>query len=257
MKLTRHLKFFLFLGMSIATTAHAQLMRIGAGSFTAAASTITFSEHAAGTLNPAYSLATASLGTVDVSFGSHFVGQTRIGSFPVTLSGAPEGPLQLDLGGGNAFITQDRANPGSPVLTGAPTFNGPISVLFSTPVAAVALDGGVFNAIGGTSIEAFDDDGTSLGIVRNDSLGIEFFGLAAATGKNVISGISFYITGAELAGFAIDNLTFGSAAELTRPAGEDITPAPEPSTYAAAAGLMLGLATLVRRIKRPRSTPRA
>ena len=37
---------------------------------------------------------------------------------------------------------------------------------------------------------------------------------AARSGGNVIAGISFFITGAEPSGFTIDNLTFGSAAEV-------------------------------------------
>jgi len=244
----------LLLGLALATSAPAQLIRIASGDFTPEASVITFSEVAYGSLNPEFTVATATLGLVDVSFASHFVGQSRSGSSVVTLTGSPTGPLALDFTSGTVFITDDGANPTSPVLSGSPTFNGPISVFFSKPVAAVGLDGGYFNAIGGTSIEAFNASGSSLGIVHNQAFGIEFFGLADASGANVISGISFYITGPEPAGFAIDNLTFGSAAEVAAPlpgggggagGGGGFTPVPEPSTYAAfaAAGLLLAVAS--------------
>jgi len=254
MKLDRSTFCPLLLGLALATSAPAQLIRIASGDFTPEASVITFSEVAYGSLNPEFTVATATLGLVDVSFASHFVGQSRSGSSVVTLTGSPTGPLALDFTSGTVFITDDGANPTSPVLSGSPTFNGPISVFFSKPVAAVGLDGGYFNAIGGTSIEAFNASGSSLGIVHNQAFGIEFFGLADASGANVISGISFYITGPEPAGFAIDNLTFGSAAEVAAPlpgggggagGGGGFTPVPEPSTYAAfaAAGLLLAVAS--------------
>ncbi len=246
MKLNRSTLFPSLLGLVLATSAHAQLIRIASGDFTPEASVITFSEVAFGTVNPQFTVATATLGSVDVSFASHFNGQSRSGGAVVTLTGSPTGPLSLNLGSGSVFITNDGANPTSPVLSGSPTFNGPISVFFSKPVAAVGLDGGYFNAIGGTSIEAFSASGASLGIVQNEALGIEFFGLADASGDSVISGISFYITGPEPAGFAIDNLTFGSAEEVTLPGGGGggFTPVPEPSTYAAfaAAGLIFAVA---------------
>lgn len=241
----------LLLGLGLATPAPAQLIRIASGNFTPEASVITFSEVADGFVNPTFTVATATLGSVDVSFASHFIGQSRSGGSVVTLSGSPSGPLSLDLTSGTVYVTDDGANPSSPVLSGSPLFNGPISVFFSKPVAAVGFDGGYFNAIGGTSMEAFDASGSSLGVVTNQALEFEFFGLAEASGANVISGISFYITGAEPAGFAIDNLTFGGAAEVAAPlpggaggAGGGFTPVPEPSTYAAfaAAGLLLAVA---------------
>ncbi len=232
------------LGTCLATSSHAQLVRIAEGDFTPQASVLTFSTYET---NPSYVIETATLGTVTVSFGSNFAGQTVTSDFPSTLVGSPTGPLTL-LHDTNVYVTGDISNPTSPVLSGTPTFNGPISVFFSKPVAAVGLDGGFFNALNSTSIEAFSADGASIGIVTNTQLGIEFFGLADASGDNVISGISFYITGPEPAGFAIDNLTFGSARELTRPP-PGMTPIPEPSTYAAFASLGLVL-LIVRRFHR-------
>lgn len=127
------------------------------------------------------------------------------------------------------------------MLSGTPTFNGVISVLFSTPVAGVGLQGGYFNAIGATTIEAYDAAGNSLGSITNSQLGLEFYGLADSTGTNVISGISFYITGNEPAGFAINDVTFGSAGVIV-PVG----PIPAPGALILAA-LGLGLVGFLRR----------
>lgn len=198
------------------TSAKAAVVRLGPGSFTPQASVITFSEQALGTVNPHYSLATASLGTVAVDFGGRFAGMSYSGVNPVTLTGSPTGPLSLLTGAGehNTFITNDGANPTTPVLSGDPVFNGPICVLFDTDVAAVGLDGGFFDAANSTTIEAFDRQGNSLGSVTNNGTGIEFFGLLDAGGQNTIAGIAFYITGNEPAGFAIDNLTFGAAGQV-------------------------------------------
>jgi len=220
------------------------LIRIGPGDFTPSASIITFSEQPPGTVNPSFDLATATLGNVTVSFARNFVGQTASGASPVTLSGVPSGPLALS-STGNVFITHDASNPTSPVLSGSPLFNGPISVLFSKPVAAVALDGGFFNAIGGTTLEAFGADGSIRGSAQNTSLGIETFGVADAHGRNSIAGISFSITGFEPCGFEMDNLTFGSARELAR----DFVPVAESSSYGICGALALLLVTGWRRIQ--------
>jgi len=113
-----------------------------------------------------------------------------------------------------------------------PTFNSPISIFFSEPVAAVGLDGGFFDAVGSTTIEAYDSNGNSLGTITNTQTNIEFYGLFDSGGSN-ISGISFYITGNEPAGFAIDNVTFGTA--------DVVVGTPEPASLAL---FGLGLAAL-------------
>jgi hypothetical protein len=212
-------------GLSLAATAEASLINLGPGSFTPAASVITFSEpgRSVGDTDPVYMVAGNT-----VSFGEFFSGQTVIGAGVRTLTGSPTGPLAL-VQNGNAFITTDGANPTSPVLSGTPRFNGPISFTFATPVAAVGLSGGYFDAVGATTIEAFDSAGLSLGSIVNSALGVEFYGLFDSSGSN-IAGVSFYITGSEPAGFAIDNVTFGDADVVVR--------APEPATLATF-GLML------------------
>lgn len=119
------------------------------------------------------------------------------------------------------------------MLSGTPLFNGPISFGFSTPVAAVGLSGGYFDTVGATTIEAFDVNGLSLGSIVNSALGVEFYGLFDSSGSN-IAGVSFYITGSEPAGFAIDNVTLGDA--------DVVVTAPEPVSLATFGAMLAGLA---------------
>lgn len=216
--------------------AGAALVNLGPGSFTPAASVITFSEpgYPLGMQNPTYHL-----GGNTVRFGTNFSGQTVSGGGVRTLTGAPTGPLTLVYDVDNpTFIANDGANPTSPTLSGTPLFNGPISVMFDTPVAAVGLSGGYFDAIGATTIEAYGADGGILGSITNSQTGIEFYGLFDNGGAN-IAGISFYITGNEPAGFVIDNFTFGNA--------DVIRGVPEPGTLLLLGSGLLGLAGLRRR----------
>lgn len=222
--------------VALASAAQAALINLGPGSFTPAASVITFSEpgRSVGDTDPVYAIAGNT-----VSFGEYFLGQTVVGGGVRTLTGSPTTPLSL-VQNGNAFITTDGANPTSPVLSGTPRFNGPISFTFATPVAAVGLSGGYFDAIGATTIEAFDSAGLSLGSIVNSAIGVEFYGLFDSSGSN-IAGVSFYITGSEPAGFAIDNVTFGDA--------DVVINAPEPATLAAFGAMLAGLG-LSRRARR-------
>lgn len=198
--------------------SQAALVDLGPGSFTPAATAITFDEVTLGTVNPVYNFTgLTGLGNVTVSFAGMFVGQAAGGGSVQTLTDhIPSGPLTLD---GGTTTTVNDAAPGatSPVLSGSPLFNGPISVFFSVPVAGVGLKGGYFDAVGATTIEAYDADGNILGSITNSVEGFEFYGLADSTGANVIKGISFFITGSEPAGFEIDNLTFGAASVIQTP----------------------------------------
>ena len=139
--------------MAFPLSSQAAIVRIGPGGFTPQASTITFSEQPIGTSNPTYLVNTATLGTVGVDFAGTFVGQVEAPGGTLTTT-TPTAPLTLDLTSGAAFITTDGANPTSPVLSGTPRFDGSIAVWFSTPVAAVGLDGGFFDGLNSTSIEA-------------------------------------------------------------------------------------------------------
>jgi hypothetical protein len=199
----------------VPTNSHAALINAGPGSFTPAATVITFDEVSLGTTNPVYDFTGLPvLGNVTVSFGGNFVGQLATTGFPVTLNPHTPTtgvPLALDPNAPQTFTTNDASATTSPTLSGTPTFNGPISVLFSVPVAGVGLTGGYFNGVHSTSIEAYDSLGNVLGSITNSVEGFEFYGLVDSSGLNVISGISFFITGNEPAGFEIDNLTFGAA----------------------------------------------
>lgn len=224
------------ISIAVAQPAGAVLVDLGPGSFSPLAPVITFSEYDVDTQDPVYNFTgLAGIGDITVRFGGNFLGQTAGGGYPVTLTDhTPLGPLALDPDAPKTFITRDGANPTSPILSGSPQFNGPISVLFSKPVAGVALTGGWFDAIGSTSIEAYDANGSILGSIVNTKggawdymrTGIEFYGLADSTGANIISGISFFITGKELAGFGIDNLTFGYSNVIVDPDVNHSVPEP-------------------------------
>ena len=207
---------------SIATMAGAQgpvfaaVIRIPASDFKPGSGIITFSEIPYGTVNPVYSASNYGglPGDPTVTFGGFFSGQSLgvgCGGSPTgCVTGNPTNPLTTDPGSPAVFIVNDGSNPTSPVLSGTPTFNGPISILFSTDIAGVGLDAGYFNAIGGTAIKAYDRTGNLLGTVSNEGLGLEFLGLVTDDGKNNIAGLEFTLVGAEPAGFAIDNVRFGT-----------------------------------------------
>lgn len=235
--------------VGFAASANAAVVRIGDADFNAGAGLITFSEFPLGTVNPTYTAANYG-GDADsptVMTGGFFAGQSLSATPGVDCAGgAPSGcvvgtptaNLALDALSPDAYITNDGAFPTSPTLTGSPRFNGPIALLFDADQLAVGFDAGYMNAIGSIGITAFARDGSLLGTVSNLGLGIEFVGLASATGVAEIAGVLFSLTGAEPAGFNIDNVRFGVAGDVTLPPDIDPSPVPLPAGFPL---LLLGL----------------
>lgn len=238
--------------MAYAVAAQGAIIQVTEANFVAGSGLITFSEFALGTNNPTYAPATygGGAGSPTVTFGGFFMGQSLSATPGVDCPGAaatacvvgtPTDPLTLDPASPAAFIENDGANPTSPVLSGTPTFNGPIAVLFDVDVAGVGFDGGFFDAIGSTAITAFARDGTLLGSVVNSIIGIEFLGLVTSDGTAQIAGVFLDLVGTEPAGFAIDNLRFGIAGQVVVPS------VPEPAMLAIFGLGLAGLALMRRR----------
>jgi hypothetical protein len=241
------------------------IIQIPEASFTPAAGLITFSEFPVGTVNPVYPPAAyggdpATAPTV--TFEGFFSGQHLGAAAPPCPAGAAltgcvlgptdsftnpfaNNPLTLDPAAPNTFITNDGANPTSPVLSGSPQFNGPIGILFSSDQVGVGLNGGFFNALNSTAITAIDDTGAVLGQVTNSQLGIEFLGLITDDGLPHIRGLLFSLVGAEPAGFAIDNVRFGVQGQVIPPGT-----VPEPTTLSLLGAALAGLGFLHRQRRR-------
>lgn len=184
LKITASIATFM-LAMSSAQAAG--ITHITEAAFTADAGLITFSEFPQGTVNPTYAPAAYGSGATapTINFGGFFAGQAlgTPGTCPAgaavsgCVTGTSSNALALDPLSHITFITGDGADPTSPVLSGNPIFNGPVSILFDHDIAGIGLNGGFFDAIGGgTAITAFARDGSILGSVSNTGFGIEFLG---------------------------------------------------------------------------------
>lgn len=219
------MKKLLLSALFLCGTANAGIVALSETDFNASAGQITFSEFALGTVNPFYTSADYGGGAdaPDVSFDGWFMGQT-LSADPGTdcpgaaatacIVGMPDSPLMLDPTAPDTAIVADGANPTSPVLSGTPTFNGGIAVLFSTDQFGVGFDGGFFDAVGSTAITAFARDGSLIGSVANTMTGIEFLGLATDDNTASIAGVFLDLVGSEPAGFAIDNIRFGQVGDI-------------------------------------------
>lgn len=235
--------------------ASADIVRVNESAFTPSAGTITFSEFAVGTTNPVYtpSMYGGGAGAPTVTFGGYFVGQSLGTTNPSACPGGaittgcvlgnPTGPLTLDPKSPATQITTDGAMPTSPILSGSPTYNGPISIEFSTLQSGVGLIGGYFDAIGSTGITAFGIDGSVLGTVSNTQIGDEFLGLVTSDGTASIAGLQFHLVGDEPAGFDVDNIRFGVGNQVIIPGG--VTP--EPSSLLLMGTGLLSIPALLRR----------
>ena len=211
--------------LALSTGAQAAVVRLDESQFMASAGLITFSEVALGTQNPTFAPADygGGPGSPTVTTGGFFLGQSLSAAPAIDCPGAaasacvvgnPTGPLSLDPAAPVAFTADDVSTPTSPTLSGSPLFNGPVALHFSEDQTGVGFTAGFFNAVGSTGITAFARDGSLLGTVVNELTGIEFLGLATEDNLPGIAGVFLDLVGAEPAGFVIDNLRFGQAADI-------------------------------------------
>jgi hypothetical protein len=110
------------------------------------------------------------------------------------------------------FITEDGSNPTSPVLSGEPRFEGPIEGHFVSPgtdtpttVNLLQLDAGYIDDPGSVEIVAHLANGKTRTAIA-DHLAIDQISISARG----IQSFTVQEVGEEDAGFAIDNLGFGS-----------------------------------------------
>ena len=228
---------------SAAAPALAQdaVVRIEERQFKAGAGRITFSEVGVGAVNPVYPPRQYGGGadSPTVRFAGYFRGRfiatpaqcppgaARTGC----LGGTPSAPLRLDMDSPETKVQNDGSAPAGsrPGLGGTPTWNGPIAIHFDRDVAAVGLDGGYFNAAGGTAITVYDRQGRVLGRTTNRGTGFEFLGLATRDLSPRIAGLEFHLVGNEPAGFGVDNIRFGAPAQIDLPGVRPPAPTPPPA----------------------------
>jgi len=226
----------------LTSSAQADIIKITAGQFNAGSHLISFDELASGTINPMfdYSLYGGNVGDTQVSFAGWFSGQSLSLTPEIDCPGAaatacvvgtPNSNLSLDVNATQTRLFEDVSNPTSPVITGSPSFNGAIAILFSVEQYAVGFDAGFFDGIGTTAITAFSRDGSLVGSVANSARGVEFLGLASAGNSQPIAGVFLDLIANEPGGFAIDNLRFAQSSD-------DID-GPEPTSVAEPGSLLV------------------
>ena len=203
-----------------------RVIRIDRKAFQPNAGLIQFSEVALQSRNPVYrpNIYGAPPNGVTVTFAGFFEGQgiALPGQCPHgairqgCINGTPLAPLRLSSRAPLTFTVRDTANPRSPSLSGSPTFNGPISMLFDKDVAGVGMMGGFFDAYRGTAIQAFDRNGNLIGGVKNIAKGMEYLALVTEDGRDRIAGVQFSLVGPEPAGYGIDDLSFAFSTQIDR-----------------------------------------
>jgi hypothetical protein len=201
-------------------------------------------------VNPTYTFTDVpQAGTLTVSFGTHFAGQT-LSSTPNALADTtPSGNLALDHSGPAVSKTLfDLSRPTGPVLgsaTGNMLFTSPLAILFDHAVNFVSFDLGHLDPGSPTMVQAFGSEGQSLGVFSGFPSGHSLVSLAESTGANVIGGISVYLPEDEMdwEGFALSDVSFGI--------GEGESPViPEPATvvvWSMLGTLAMGVAVYQRR----------
>jgi hypothetical protein len=141
--------------------------------------------------------------------GSHFItfSEFPVGT-PITTQYASEGVVFSGTPG--PFISNDGANPTSPVLSPGAGFLGTLIMEFVSPadgttaasVSSVEFDVGYMDTIGGATISTYDIDGNLLSSFATNQLAIQHISLSGPIHKIQV------VTTSDPAGAAIDNLGF-------------------------------------------------
>jgi hypothetical protein len=168
------------------------------------------------------------VGSLTVSFGTRFVGQT-FGAMHNSLDDTtPTAPLRLDPTG--VVKTMFDVSSGAAIALGGvqghAMYTTPLAILFSSGVNYVAFDLGHLDRHTSTLIQAFDEAGNGLGVFGNLPAGHNTFSLVESQGENLIAGISIYVPskGMDWEGFGLNKIRF--AFEEGPDGGGEI---PEPS----------------------------
>lgn len=225
-----------FLGLSGAWQASA-IELVNYSAIAPIGSPIQFNEVPYRTANPTYHVGPA-VGGLNISFGSHFLGQV-LGATPNTLSDTtPNGPLTL----ASLFpvMTSIDLAQGSIALGGGGIgyFTTPISIRFDQPVTQVGFRVGHFDRPGNILFEAYNAAGQSLGTVNNPFAGVSNMGIRRSGNQDQISGVSIFMRPGDMdwEGFTIDNVIVG------RDGDTQTSSTPEPSTLAIWGVLMTAVA---------------
>lgn len=145
------------------------------------------------------------------TYGESFVGQTVTGGSGTndTLSGSPAGPLTLQ---SNAVPLNNLAvlSLGSLTVVFGPSGNtndagGAVSILFNLGTDILRFNMVGTNSGGTFTVDFFDQSGTSIGSITQNTSDSALFGFRAM-GGDLIAGVT--ITNTDLAGVGYDNIMF-------------------------------------------------
>jgi hypothetical protein len=172
-------------------------------------------------VNPQYTVNNIpDVGSVTVSFGTLFAGQSYGSSGNSLADTSPSNPLTLDYSQGSAVTMFDLAHPQSLVLgskIGNKLYTAPLAIHFSQDVSHVLFDLGHLDQNSPTRIEGYDRSGNSLGVLGGLSSGFVSTSVGDTTGGNRIAGLSIYVPDGEMdwEGFGLSNVRFslGSGSE--------------------------------------------
>jgi hypothetical protein len=175
-------------------------------------------------VNPTYTFDDdPTYGSVTVSFGTQFAGQTLGTSYNSLSSSAATGPLSFAAGQPDVMTQFDLRRPNTIRLggvEGTARYTTPIAILFDHPVSQVGFTLGFLDELPPSArIEAFEASGASLGVLTGIPHGFTALGVVESTGDR-ISGVSIYLPDGSIdeEGFGIDALTFSIGGVVPEPA---------------------------------------